>query len=223
MFDHRGQDNCISPCATIPLTFGLPDTSPYSNGSFHQRVYFKKFIPVLKEVPKYPFESLVAEVGGYLGLLLGVSVLDFLKVPDHVWNFFRKWKKENMLKSIIVAKIIGMSTTYLSRTFCLFSRSPISCLSYSKNESMKSSSPNWRQRREVVISVLKLMEEEISQMSCELKLVCFNLPISAWEMRGQVKGSTMKKAAAVVEQTKRFEAMLKTVHNTQWAKLDLKN
>ena len=42
-------------------------------------------------------------------------------------------------------------------------------------------------------------------------------------MRGQVKGSTMKKAAAVVEQTKRFEAMLKTVHNTQWAKLDFKN
>ena len=32
----------------------------------------------------------------------------------------------------------------------------------------------------------------------------------------------MKKAAAIVEQTKRFEAMLKTVHNTQWAKLDLR-
>ena len=59
------------------------------------------------------------------------------------------------------------------------------------------------------------MEEEISQMSCELKLVCFNLPISAWEMRGQVKGSTMKKAA---KQTKRFEALLKTVHTDTVAK-----
>ena len=88
LFEYRGQDDCISPCSNIPLNFGVPDKSPYENGSFHYRVYFKKFISVQKEISKYPFESFVAEVGGYLGLLLGVSILDFLKVPDIFVNLF---------------------------------------------------------------------------------------------------------------------------------------
>ena len=93
LFDYRGKGHCISPCATIPLNFGVADKSPYVNGSFHYRVYFKKFIPVQREVTKYPFESFVAEVGGYLGLLLGVSVLDFLTVSDMAFNLLVKLKK----------------------------------------------------------------------------------------------------------------------------------
>ena len=80
---------------TLPLNFGVPDKSPYQNGSFHYRVYFRKFIPVQTEISKYPFESFVAEVGGYLGLLLGVSILDFLNVPDTLFNFFRRAHANN--------------------------------------------------------------------------------------------------------------------------------
>ena len=94
--ENRGQGICISPCSNIPLNFGVPDKSPSENGSFHYRFYFKKFIPVQKEISKYPFESFVAEVGGYLGLLLGVSILDFLNVPDTLFNLFRKVHANNI-------------------------------------------------------------------------------------------------------------------------------
>ena len=93
LLDYRGKGNCISPCATIPLNFGVADKSAFVNGSFHYRVYFKKFIPVQREVIKYPFESFVAEVGRYLGLLLGVSVLDFLRVSDMACIFITKLNK----------------------------------------------------------------------------------------------------------------------------------
>ena len=80
---------CPSPCATITFSFGIPDTQPRVKDKYQYKVYFKRYIGVTKESLKYPVESLIAEVGGYLGLLLGVSVLDCLVVPEkinHFWN-----------------------------------------------------------------------------------------------------------------------------------------
>jgi len=37
---------------------------------------FGKSVPVSREMHAYPFLSLLAEVGGYLGLTLGVSLTD---------------------------------------------------------------------------------------------------------------------------------------------------
>ena len=81
--------NCPSPCATMTFSFGIPDTQPRVKDKYQYKVYFKRYIGVTKESLKYPVESLIAEVGGYLGLLLGVSVLDCLVLPKkfhHLWN-----------------------------------------------------------------------------------------------------------------------------------------
>ena len=44
--------------------------------------YFKTSIPVRESHIAYPRSSLFAEIGGYMGLLLGFSILDFAKVVD---------------------------------------------------------------------------------------------------------------------------------------------
>ena len=51
-----------------------------------------------REVLKYPIESLVAEVGGYLGLLLGVSVLDCFNIAERFYESFMNisWGKIKM-------------------------------------------------------------------------------------------------------------------------------
>ena len=88
MYNSRSRE-CPSPCATITFSFGIPDTQPRVKDKYQYKVYFKRYIGVTKESLKYPVESLIAEVGGYLGLLLGVSVLDCLVVPEkinHFWN-----------------------------------------------------------------------------------------------------------------------------------------
>ena len=45
-------------------------------------LYFEKSIQVRKSYIAYPESSLFAEIGGYMGLLLGFSLLDFAKVVE---------------------------------------------------------------------------------------------------------------------------------------------
>jgi len=46
------------------------------------KVYLKSTVKVKKMVLNYPFLSMAAEVGGYSGLLLGISLLDVNKLID---------------------------------------------------------------------------------------------------------------------------------------------
>ena len=73
---------CQMPCASMEVTFpaiaedvGSPDTA-------YVKLYLLTVVKVQTSYWSYTIISLLAEVGGYLGLLLGMSLLDITKVID---------------------------------------------------------------------------------------------------------------------------------------------
>ena len=64
------------PCATMDIFLGLPFIT---NGSQHEayiKIYLKTSVKVKNTVLDYEFLSLIGEIGGYTGLLLGISLVD---------------------------------------------------------------------------------------------------------------------------------------------------
>ena len=70
------QHTCNTPCATLETTYGIPDKQPYSKGNHHLKLYFKTNISVKKSIAAYDFRNFLAEIGGYMGMFLGVSLMD---------------------------------------------------------------------------------------------------------------------------------------------------
>ena len=48
----------------------------------------------------YTWVSMVAEIGGYVGLLLGVAVLDCVHLIDSVWQRWNKRQKAVRMKNV---------------------------------------------------------------------------------------------------------------------------
>ena len=67
----------------MDISFGYPSIYDAA-GDKSLTMYFKASIPVRESHLAYPQSTLFAEIGGYTGLLLGFSLLDFTKVV----NFF---------------------------------------------------------------------------------------------------------------------------------------
>jgi len=74
----------MAPCHTLIVNVGGKNVITVENSSYAQlNLYFPPRITVSQEIPLYTTMSLVAEIGGYLGLTLGVSVLEiFLMAGD---------------------------------------------------------------------------------------------------------------------------------------------
>ena len=69
--------NCPRSCQYMDISFGYPSTYDVSNPSDSVvTMYFRTFIPVRESHIEYSGASLLADIGGYTGLLLGVSLLD---------------------------------------------------------------------------------------------------------------------------------------------------
>ena len=106
-------DLCQQPCKTMKFVFGWPDVandqvctkvktfSYFVDNNFLQeeergyvRMYFGVRIVVKRSVLDYSWLSAVAELGGYVGLLLGVAVVDIAFAADRYWP-----KISNLFKS----------------------------------------------------------------------------------------------------------------------------
>ena len=77
---YEGQhiEQCPLPCNLMELTFGYPmiyDATDTPMVAF----YFYTWVSVQENRLVFPTSSLFAEIGGYMGLLLGLSVLDIAK------------------------------------------------------------------------------------------------------------------------------------------------
>ena len=72
-FDEFGE--CLLPCTTIIPTLSMRSKSDV--GFAFLSLEFPARIKVVEAYPAYIFLSFVAEVGGFVGLFLGVSLLDF--------------------------------------------------------------------------------------------------------------------------------------------------
>ena len=61
---------------------------------------FSRMVPVSKEVLSHSSFSLVAEVGGYLGLTLGLSLMHLELPIKMIWNQVLLWKARKGVSSI---------------------------------------------------------------------------------------------------------------------------
>ena len=69
--------NCSKPCAFMGVFFGIPIKSKNDPDEAYIKFYFKTQINVRVSHLAYTGLSLFGELGGYVGLLLGISCMDF--------------------------------------------------------------------------------------------------------------------------------------------------
>ena len=71
----------------MEVKFGYPFIyKEESNSSNSITLYFKKYITLRESHLRYEAGNLFAEIGGYTGLILGVSVLDISKIIGYCWE-----------------------------------------------------------------------------------------------------------------------------------------
>ena len=79
------RDSLISaesiPCANFEITLGLPKMDDTDNdmSEAYTRLYPKAQIKMKTTVLYYDFTTLAAEIGGYAGICLGVSLVDIVR------------------------------------------------------------------------------------------------------------------------------------------------
>ena len=86
---------CDSPCAGMDIYLGLPFLGTHVSNMAYIKVYLKSTVKIKRTVLDYDFTTLVAELGGYVGLLLGISVVNVSLIIN---NFFAKCLMEKLLK-----------------------------------------------------------------------------------------------------------------------------
>ena len=70
--------DCAVPCQSLLVSVGAKNAEKSSSDSYGDiYFYFAQRVILSEENPFYSFLSLMAEIGGYVGLLLGVSLFHF--------------------------------------------------------------------------------------------------------------------------------------------------
>ena len=77
-YDGQHIKQCPLPCNNLELKFGYPWV--YSRTTSFVTFYFDQWVLVRENQLVFPPSSLFAEIGGYMGLLLGLSVFDIAQV-----------------------------------------------------------------------------------------------------------------------------------------------
>ena len=77
---------CPLPCMTMDIYFGYPIHDITYPNEAYVKFYFKSTTHISKSILAYTDISLFAELGGYLGLLLGFSLLDLTKLVNFCYN-----------------------------------------------------------------------------------------------------------------------------------------
>ena len=78
--------NCAMPCSSMEINFGFPIVDKNDPEEALLKMYFKSHIHVRRNMLAYSLTSLFAEVGGYIGLLLGFSLLDLTKLVKNLFS-----------------------------------------------------------------------------------------------------------------------------------------
>ena len=82
--------DCPLPCSTMNVFLGFPKYNKvYSSEKARAKIYFKRRVTEKKNVVPYDWVSFLAEIGGYMGLLLGWSMLDLTLVFKTITNSFK--------------------------------------------------------------------------------------------------------------------------------------
>ena len=81
---------CSVPCASMGIIFQTSNIETTSKDEAQVKFYLKTYIKKNSSFWSYSLISLLGEVGGYVGLLLGISVLDVAKLFGNVFNALTK-------------------------------------------------------------------------------------------------------------------------------------
>ena len=82
---------CPNPCSTIASTLNIQKQSEQEGDtSTLITIEFPSKVKVIQAYPAYTILSLIAEVGGYVGLFLGVSVLDLKNVISSIYGLLSR-------------------------------------------------------------------------------------------------------------------------------------
>lgn len=84
------------PCSKMGIIFGYPVLDLTDPNETLVKLYFKTHVSVRNNVLSYSTTNLFAEVGGYIGLLLGFSLLDLTQVLKGLLN--SPWLERSGLK-----------------------------------------------------------------------------------------------------------------------------
>lgn len=69
------------------LFSGMPFVSEDPDqDTFKVKIYLKTTTKVKKTVPDYPVLTMIAEIGGYTGLLLGISIVNLTSLIDKMFE-----------------------------------------------------------------------------------------------------------------------------------------
>lgn len=82
---------CLHPCH-YTLVLGMTPLEGYkksldndsSKNVIKLRIKFDETVKVFHAKYEYSFETMMAEIGGYVGLFLGISVYQFTEVIDYI-------------------------------------------------------------------------------------------------------------------------------------------
>ena len=95
--------SCGIPCSIMDINFGYPIIDTTNIEEAYVKLYFKMAVNIHRNILAYSTLSFLAEVGGYIGLLLGLSLLDLSKVLQNVSPSIKK-KKVKRRKSRVKPK-----------------------------------------------------------------------------------------------------------------------
>ena len=74
------RSDCTSPCATMQVSAKGNNITPAKSGKPQLVLYFQSRIQIGTEHYLYTVHSFFADVGGYVGLILGYSLLNIADV-----------------------------------------------------------------------------------------------------------------------------------------------
>ena len=72
---------------TIIYTVSDVDLHDGNEDEAYVKIYFKNHIKVSKSIIGYTEISLMAELGGYIGVLLGISLMDITSILNHLIDY----------------------------------------------------------------------------------------------------------------------------------------
>jgi hypothetical protein len=82
--------SCGIPCSIMDINFGYPIIDTTNIDEAYVKLYFKMAVNIHRNILAYSTLSFLAEVGGYIGLLLGFSLLDLSKVIKNLTPNIKK-------------------------------------------------------------------------------------------------------------------------------------
>ena len=88
-----------TPCANFEISLGLPkiDDTDNNMNEAYIRMYPKAQIKMKTTVLYYDFTTLAAEIGGYAGICLGVSLVDIARrIKEYVLGKMHKHTGNSM-------------------------------------------------------------------------------------------------------------------------------